>query len=60
MALGEYPTCPRCGKLVMSDREICWGCGFTFPPIQSWVPNRTDEPCPHCGKTRDEAPDTNE
>ena len=49
----DYPTCPKCGKLI-PDGGICWGCGFVFPPIRSWVSDRTEEPCPHCGKTRDE------
>ncbi len=54
MVLVDYPLCPNCRVAVRMDSDRCWNCGQVMPVVCTWVSNNTEEPCPHCGKTRSE------
>ena len=51
-----YCVCPNCNAFVSPTNATgkCWHCDYEFPTISIWWSDRTEEPCPHCGKTRDE------
>ena len=54
----EESLCPQCKAVKAPTSEVCHTCGLYFgPPRWNYTgvwSDRTEEPCPHCGKTRDE------
>ncbi len=46
------PICPYCRQDTGGNHE--WGCPNYERQIYVMDTDRTEEPCPHCGKTRSE------